>query len=145
MSSSSHWLEMIVSRQRIDSHVENVKAPRGYFLFPTWTRNISSEVSFHSSEVSFLAYVENVFSPRENSQFPTWGAVFPFRSSDICRVGVDTKEEVLARAVNSYQDFCVDYDENVARSVACSAHRAGATRHLRSRGGRAGSLPRRPP
>ena len=60
MSSSPHGLEMIVSRQRIDSHVENVKLPRGYFLFSTWTRNISSDLSFDSSEVSFRLHVDNI-------------------------------------------------------------------------------------
>ena len=44
--------------------VENVKFPRGYFLFSTEERIISSEVSsdssevsFDSSEVLFLSYV----------------------------------------------------------------------------------------
>ena len=35
---------------KTNSHVGIFKSPRGYFLFSTWTRNISSEVSFHSSE-----------------------------------------------------------------------------------------------
>ncbi|WP_455773687.1 hypothetical protein [Porphyromonas asaccharolytica] len=56
-----------------DCHVENVKSPRGYFLFSTWTRKKSSEVSFDSSEVPFLAYVENFLFSRGDFGFPTWG------------------------------------------------------------------------
>ena len=49
--------------------------PRGYFLFSTWRRIISSEVLFDSSEVSFLAYVENFHFPRGDLQISTWGMV----------------------------------------------------------------------
>ena len=47
--------------------------PRGYFLFSTWGRIISSEVSFDSSEVSFLAYVENFHFLRGDWRISTWG------------------------------------------------------------------------
>ena len=55
---------MEIKRLEFDSSVENVKFPRGYFLFSTEERIISSEVSsdssevsFDSSEVLFLSYV----------------------------------------------------------------------------------------
>ena len=59
-----------------DSHVGNDKSSRSYFLFSTWARNISSEVSFDSSEVLFLAYVENFHFPRGDWRIATWGTAF---------------------------------------------------------------------
>ena len=35
-------------KDSIHIHVENLKSPRGYFLFSTWARIISSEVFFSS-------------------------------------------------------------------------------------------------
>ena len=58
-----------------DSHVEIWRFPRGYFLFSTWGRIISSEVSFDSSEVLFVAYVENFHFPRGDWRISTWGMV----------------------------------------------------------------------
>ena len=59
-------------------HVENLKSPRGYFSFSTWARFISSEVSCHSSEVSFdsseeffLFHVGISKYPRGNHFSPT--------------------------------------------------------------------------
>ena len=75
----SGWHSSQMSIQN-DSHVESLKSPRGYFLFSTWGRKNTSEVSFDSSEVSFdsseeffLAYVENFPFPREYLRFSTWG------------------------------------------------------------------------
>ena len=70
-----------------DCHVENVKSPRGYFLFSTWTRKKSSEVSFDSSEVPFLAYVENFLFSRGDFGFPTWGSTERVDQRDISGVG----------------------------------------------------------
>ncbi len=53
--------------------MEICEFPRGYFLFSTWGRIISSEVSFDSSEVLFVAYVENFHSPRGDWRISTWG------------------------------------------------------------------------
>ena len=60
--------------------MRNVKSLRGYFLFSTWTRIISSEVSFDSSEVSFdsseeflLAHVDIFHFPRGYFEISTWG------------------------------------------------------------------------
>ena len=50
-------------------HVENRKSPRGYFLFSTWAWKNSSDLSFDSSEVLFLAYVGNVLFLRGDFQF----------------------------------------------------------------------------
>ena len=48
----------------------NLKSPRGYFLFPTWGRIISSEVSFDSSEVSFHSSEEFFILHLEISKYP---------------------------------------------------------------------------
>ena len=56
--------------------MENLKFPRDYFLFSTWRRNDSSEVSFDSSEVLFLAYVEIFYLPRGDLRISTWGSAF---------------------------------------------------------------------
>ncbi len=58
----------------INIHVEDLKPPRGGFSFSTWTRIISSEVSFDSSEVLFLAHVENFQFPRGDLRISTWGS-----------------------------------------------------------------------
>ena len=58
-----------------DSHVEIWRFPRGYFLFSMWGRIISSEVSFDSSEVLFLAHVENFYFPRGDLRISTWRLV----------------------------------------------------------------------
>ena len=55
----------------LDLHVGNRKSSRGDFLFSTWRQNISSEVSFDSSEVLFLVHVENFYSSRGDFRFPT--------------------------------------------------------------------------
>ena len=57
-------------------HVENLKSPRGYFLFSTWASFISSEVSFDSPEEFFLPHVENKNSPRGDFEISTWGIAF---------------------------------------------------------------------
>ena len=54
------------NRLSYDSHVENLKSPRGYFLISTWRRIISSEV------LVFL-HVEIVSRPRGEFSFSTWG------------------------------------------------------------------------
>ena len=54
---------------------------RSYLTFSTWARNISSDISFDSSEVSFLPYVGIFLSPREHSQISTWITAF---SDDLC-------------------------------------------------------------
>ncbi len=58
-------------------HVENLKFPRGYFLFSTWPSFISSEVSFDSSEEFFISYLGNKNSPRGNFEISTWRSLFP--------------------------------------------------------------------
>ena len=58
-------------------HVENLKSPRGYFLFSTWASFISSEVSFDPSEEFFLPYVENKNSPPGYFEISTWKSLFP--------------------------------------------------------------------
>ena len=64
-------------------HVENLKSPRGYFLFSTWASFISSEVSFDSSEEFFISYLRNKNSPRGEFEISTWKSLFtdttPFR------------------------------------------------------------------
>ena len=57
--------------------MENLKSPRGYFLFSTWASFISSEVSFDSSEEFFLPHVENKNSPPRYFEISTWKSVFP--------------------------------------------------------------------
>ena len=57
--------------------MENLKSPRGYFLFSTWASFISSEVSFDSSEEFFLSYLGNKNFPRGNFEISTWKSVFP--------------------------------------------------------------------
>ena len=47
-------------KDSIHIHVENLKSPRGYFLFSTWARIISSEVFF-------LLHVEDILCPRGES------------------------------------------------------------------------------
>ena len=49
------------------------KFPRSYFLFSTWGRKNSSEVSFDSSEVSFLPSVGIFSFLRGDLEIPTWG------------------------------------------------------------------------
>ena len=51
-------------------HVESLKSPRGYFLFSTWGRFDSSEVSFDSSEVSFHSSEEFFIPHVEISKYP---------------------------------------------------------------------------
>ena len=51
---------------------EEDKSPRGYFLFSTWRRNDSSEVSFDSSEEFFLAHVDIFYFPRGDLKISTW-------------------------------------------------------------------------
>ena len=58
-------------------HVENLKSPRGYFLFSTWASFISSEVSFDSSEEFFLSYVGKKKYPRGYFEISTWISLFP--------------------------------------------------------------------
>ena len=53
-------------------HVGIFDFPRGYFLFSTWGRNDSSEVSFDSSEVLFRLHVEIYPFPRGDLKIPTW-------------------------------------------------------------------------
>ena len=50
----------------------NLKSPRGYFEISTWASNISSEVSFDSSEEFFLPHVGNKKYPRGDLRFSTW-------------------------------------------------------------------------
>ena len=57
--------------------MENLKSPRGYFLFSTWASFISSEVSFDSSEEFFISYLGNKNSPRGDFEISTWKSVFP--------------------------------------------------------------------
>ncbi len=52
-------------------HVGIFDFPRGYFLFSTWGRNDSSEVSFDSSEVLFRPYVGIFSFPRGDLEIPT--------------------------------------------------------------------------
>ena len=58
-------------------HVENLKSPRGYFLFSTWASFISSEVLFDSSEEFFIPYLGNKKSPRGDFEISTWKSLFP--------------------------------------------------------------------
>ena len=58
-------------------HVENLKSPRGYFLFSTWASFISSEVSFDSSEEFFLSHVGKKKYPRGDFEISTWRSLFP--------------------------------------------------------------------
>ena len=60
-----------------NSHVESLDSLRGCFLFSTWRRNNSSEVSFHSSEVLFRPHVGNALFLRGDLQIPTWGSFRP--------------------------------------------------------------------
>ena len=62
-----------------DIHVENLKSPRGYFLFPTWGRIISSEVSFDSSEVSFHSSEEFFILHVGISKYPRGNHFSPTR------------------------------------------------------------------
>ena len=56
--------------------MENLKSPRGYFLFSTWASFISSEVSFDSSEVSFHSSEEFFILHLDISKYPR-GNQFP--------------------------------------------------------------------
>ena len=49
--------------------MEISKSPRRYFLFSTWARKISSDISFDSSEVSFDTSEEFFLSSEELDDF----------------------------------------------------------------------------
>ena len=72
-------------------------SPRGYFSFSTWARNNSSEVSFDSSEVLFLAHVEIFYFPRGDLRIATWGTA----SSD-------------AKAYRFTRDFIYEYQQKLS-------------------------------
>ena len=96
--------------------MENLKSPRGYFLFSTWASFISSEVSFDSSEVSFdsseeffILHVGISKSPRGNHFSPTQHRIdMPLTLNYCC----DPTFARRASVVEPQDDSCRD-----ARSV----------------------------
>ena len=82
--------------------MENLKSPRGYFLFSTWASFNSSEVLFDSSEEFFLPHVENKNSPPGDFEISTWKSVFPrHRTVSIC-----SRVEIVVRLLYQGEWLC---------------------------------------
>ena len=60
----------LLALEQVDTHVGNLKYPRGCFSISTWACSISSEVSFDSSEVSFHSSEEFFIPHVEISKYP---------------------------------------------------------------------------
>ena len=71
--------------------MENLKSPRGYFLFPTWARNKTSEESNETSEETnetseefFISHVGISKYPSGNQFFPTQHRIDMYSDLNYC-------------------------------------------------------------
>ena len=129
--------------KKADSRVRHLLLGNDKVLMSTEEILNSSRENENSSPRGEMKLRKNEMKLRKNEMKVWKNFSVPLWRMKSLHLGI---ADFLRRACcKSQQSSIFVGEEDWARVVACSAHRAGARRRLRSRGGRVGSLLRRRP